>query len=173
MAEQNMIREIAERNVGLLALKPSRGRLTCTTRARLVEGLRCEIEEGRWRLAADMPTKAGGEDTAPTPGVLGRAALASCLVVGAATWAARLGLPVRCLEVEVEADFDARGELGVGDGVPPGYAEVRYVISIESRASKHELGELLGLVERHSPYRDVFARAIPLKGVWRLNGMEA
>ena len=61
----------------------------------------------------------------------------------------------------------------MGDGVPPGYAEVRYVISIESRASKHELDELLGLVERHSPYLDVFARAIPLKGVWRLNGMEA
>src|SRR5690348_7415054 len=173
MAEQNMIREIAERNVGLLALKPSRGRLTCTTRARLIEGLRCEIEEGQWKLAADMPTKAGGENTAPTPGVLGRAALASCLVIGVATWAARLGVAVGCLEVAVEADFDARGELGVGDGVPPGYSEVRYVISIESQAAKHELGELFGLVERHSPYLDIFGRAMPLKGVWRLNGMEA
>jgi uncharacterized OsmC-like protein len=173
MAEQHTIREIAERNIGLLALKPSRGHLTCTTRARLSEGLRCEIEEGRWKLAADMPTKAGGKDTAPTPGVLGRAALASCLVIGVATWAARRGVPVGCLEVEVEADFDARGELGVGDGVPPGYSEVRYVISVESRAAEHELGQLLGLVERHSPYLDVFGRAIPLKGVWRLNGMEA
>ena len=114
MADPGTIRQIIERNIKLLAVKPSRGQLTCTTRARLVDGLRCEIEEGPWRLAADMPAKAGGDETAPTPGVLGRAALASCLAIGIASWSARLGVPIETLEVEVQADFDARGELGVG-----------------------------------------------------------
>jgi uncharacterized OsmC-like protein len=170
VAEQRAIREIIERNVELLALKPSRGHLTCTARARLVGGLRCEIEEGPWRLAADLPAKVGGEDTAPTPGVLGRAALAGCLTIGIAHWAARLGVPVESLEVEVEADFDARGELGMGDGVPAGYSEVRYVVSIDSPAPRHELDRLLDTAERHSPYLDVFGRAIPLRGARRLNG---
>jgi uncharacterized OsmC-like protein len=173
-AERRAIREIAERHVGLLARKPSRGLLTCATRARLVGGLRCEIEEGPWRLAADMPAKVGGGATAPTPGVLGRAALAGCLAIGIAAWAARLGVPIDGLEVEVEADFDARGELGVGGGgIPAGYSEVRYAVSIESGAPRPELERLLDLAERHSPYLDVFGRAIPLKGVRRLNGREA
>jgi uncharacterized OsmC-like protein len=173
MVEPCTIRAIVDRNVELLGLKPSRGHLTCTTRARLVDGLRCEIEEGRWRLAADMPAKAGGEETAPTPGMLGRAALASCLAIGIAIWSARLGVTIDGLEVEVQADFDARGELGMGDGIPPGYSEVRYAVSIESRAPEHELERLLALAERHSPYLDVFGRAIPLKRVRHLSGREA
>ena len=101
----------------LLMAKPERGHLSCATRARLVDGLRCEIEEGPWRLAADMPAKVGGTDSAPTPGVLGRGALAGCLAIGIASWAARLGVPLDALEVEVQADFDARGELGNGTAV--------------------------------------------------------
>ena len=170
MTDQGAIRAIVERNVQLLALKPSRGHLTCATKARLVDGLRCEIEEGPWKFAADMPAKVGGDETAPTPGVLGRGALASCLAIGIATWSARLGVPIDALEVEVQADFDARGELGVGNGIPPGYTEVRYVVSIESRASKHDLDKLLSMAERCSPYLDVFGRAVALGGVLRLNG---
>lgn len=170
MADQCTIGAIAERNVRTLRLKPSRGLLRCTTRSRLVDGLRCEIEEGPWRFAADMPLKAGGEDTAPTPGVLGRGALASCLTIGIATWAARLGVPIEALEVEIEADFDVRGELGVGNDVPAGYTEVRYRVSIESRASRRALAEVVDRAERHSPYLDVFGRAVALRRVVRLNG---
>jgi uncharacterized OsmC-like protein len=170
--DQLAIREIAERNIRLLAARPDRGHLSCATRARLVDGLRCEIEEGPWRLAADMPAKVGGDESAPTPGVLGRGALAGCLTIGIAAWAARLGVPLDALEVEVQADFDARGELGMGD-VPPGYQEVRYVVSIASPASRHELDRLLAMAERHSPYLDVFGRAIALRRALRLNGKEA
>src|SRR5262245_51533766 len=104
MADRASIREIAERNVQLLALKPERGLRTCTTRARLGPGLRCEIEEGSWRLAADMPARLGGDETAPTPGVLGRGALASCVAMGVASWAARLDVPLEGVEVEVQSD---------------------------------------------------------------------
>jgi len=173
MTDQGAIRAIAERNIELLSLKPSRGRLSCATKARLVDGLRCEIEEGPWKFAADMPAKVGGDETAPTPGVLGRGALASCLTIGIASWAARLGMPLDALEVEVQADFDARGELGMGNGVPPGYTEVRYLVSIESPAPREQLDELLRLAERHSPYLDVFGRAIALSRALRLNGEEA
>jgi uncharacterized OsmC-like protein len=172
MAEQGTIREIVERNIELLALKPARGQLTRATRARLAGGLRCEIEEGPWKFSADMPAKAGGADTAPTPGALGRGALASCLTVGIAVWAARLGVPVDAVEVEVQTDFDARGELGMGD-VPPGYSEVRYVVRIDSPASRRQLDEMLALAERHSPYLDVFGRAIALRRVLQVNGVEA
>ena len=135
MVDPAKIREIAERNAEFLALKPARGHLTGVTKARWVDGLRSEVEEGPWKVAVDMPLKAGGDETAPTPGMLGRGALASCLVTGISMWAARLGVPIDALEVEVQGDFDARGELGVGDNIPPGYQEIRYLISIDSPAS--------------------------------------
>lgn len=155
----------------MLALKPTRGHLTGVTKARVVDGLRAEIEEGSWKLAADMPLKAGGDETAPTPGMLGRGALASCLAIGISMWAARLGVPIDELEVEVQADFDVRGELGVGD-VRAGYQEVRYQITIDSPASEKALIELLETAERHSPYVDVFSRGQTLKRALRLNGKE-
>jgi uncharacterized OsmC-like protein len=170
--DQLAIREIAERNVRLLAARPDRGHLRCATRARLVAGLRCEIEEGPWKFAADMPAKVGGADSAPNPGVLGRGALAGCLTIGIAAWAARLGVPIDGIEVEVEVDFDARGELGLGD-VPPGYQEVRYTVSIDSPAPRRDVDRLLAMAERHSPYLDVFGRAIALKRALRVNGREA
>ncbi len=172
MVEPRTIREIAERNARTLALKPSRGHLTGVTKARVVGGLRCEITDGPWKLAADMPVKAGGEETAPTPGALGRGALASCLAIGITTWAARLGIAIDALEVEVQADFDARGELGVGKDIPPGYQEVRYSVSIDSPASEESLAELIETAERHSPYLDVFSRAQNMERVLRLNGIE-
>ena len=173
MADPGTIRQIADRNMQMLALKPGRGRLTGRTRARLVDGLRCEIEEGAWRIAADMPAKAGGDEPAPTPSVLGRGALASCLAIGVASWAARRGVQIDAVEVEVEADFDARGELGMNDGIPAGYSEVRYAISIDSPAPVEEICELITIVQRHSPYLDVFGRALPLHGSIHLNGREA
>ncbi len=170
MADPTTIREIAERNARTLALKPSRGHLTGVTKARIAGGLRCEIEEGPWKLAADMPVKAGGDDTAPTPGMLGRGALASCLAIGITIWAARLGIPIDALEVEVQADFDARGELGVGKHIPLGYQEVRYLVSLDSPASEEALVELLATAERHSPYLDVFSRTQTMERILRLNG---
>lgn len=171
MVDPTKIQEIAERNAKMLALKPNRGHLTGVTKAHLVDGLRCEIEEGQWKLATDMPAKAGGDETGPTPGMLGRGALASCLVIGISMWAARLGVPIEALEVEVQTDFDVRGEMGVGDA-RAGYHEVRYQVSIDSPASEETLADLLETAERHSPYIDVFSRAQNMKRIVRLNGNE-
>ena len=170
--DQETIGQIFERNVQTLTKRPSRGFLTATTKARLVEGTRCEIEEGKWRLAADMIAKVGGTETAPVPGVLGRAALASCLVLGITRWAARLDVPIEALEVDVQADFDARGELGMSDEIRPGYGEGRYTVSIRSPAPEDKIEELLDLAERYSPYLDVFGQAIPLRPTRRVNAAE-
>ena len=171
MADTARIREISERNARVLSLRPDKGHLTGATRARIEDGLRCIVEDGPWRLATDMPRKAGGDETAPTPGVLGRGALASCLAIGISMWAARLEIPIDAIEVEVLADFDARGELGVG-GARAGYEDIRHQVHVDSPASKEEVLELIEIAERHSPYLDVFSRAQPMRRILTLNGME-
>jgi uncharacterized OsmC-like protein len=172
MADPQKIREIAERNVKLLSLNSGRGNLKGVTTARIEDGLRCVIEDGPWKLSADMPVKAGGEETAPSPGTLGRGALASCIAINIAGWAARREVPIEAVQVEVQADFDARGELGMDDSIPPGYQEVRYVISIDSPASADEVAKLVEVAERYSPYVDVFARGQTMKRIVHLNGEE-
>ena len=172
MPDTTTIRDIAERNVAILESTPSKGHMTGVTKARIVDGLRCEVKEDGWTFAADMPEKAGGDGSAPTPGMFGRGALASCLAIGITMWAARMGVQLDDLEVEVQADFDARGELGVDPDVWPGYQEVRYAVSIESPAARDAVEKLLATAERHSPYVDVFGRAQPMVRRARLNGKE-
>ena len=172
MADPATIRSICERNVKMLSLRPERGHLRGSTRARVEDGLRCVIEDGGCTLSTDMPGKAGGENSAPTPGVLGRGALASCLAIGITMWAARMQIPLRSLEVEVLADFDARGELGVDRQVRAGYQHVRREIHIDSPASNDELLRLIEIAERHSPYLDVFGRAQDMGQALLINGKE-
>lgn len=172
MADPETIRDTVERNVKFLALKPDRGHLTVNTTARIVDGLRCEVQEGDWKLSTDLPVKAGGENTAPTPGMLGRGALASCLAIGITMWAARLGVPLDAIEVDVECHFDARSELGANDDLHAGYKAIRYRITIDSPASAEAVDALLRKAERHSPYLDIFSSARSLERIVRLNGEE-
>lgn len=164
--EEERIRTAFERSVRALSLRPGRGRGTAVTRVRLGEGLTCEVEDGPWRLVVSMPEKVGGAGAGPNPGVVGRAALGSCLAVGYRMWAARRGVPLRSLTVEVEADYDVRGELGVDRDVSPAYSEIRLVVSVESEASESRIEEVLAEAEAHSPYWRMFER--PTRIVRRL-----
>jgi uncharacterized OsmC-like protein len=162
MAIAEGIREALERNVKAVTLRPSVGQGTKVTRVRLGEHLRCEIEEGSWKLTAGMPAAFGGDETAPTPGVFGRAALGSCLVLGYAMWAARLEVPLSSLEVEVHSDFDARGELGVSEEVRPGHTAIRYVVRVTSDASADVINRWLDTADRYSSWRDNIVNPVPL-----------
>jgi uncharacterized OsmC-like protein len=152
------IKSAFERNVKALNEKPSLGRSTGSSKIRVRSGLVCDIEEGRWRLTADMPEGAGGTAAAPTPGVYGRAALGSCLAMGYTMYAAKLGVPIESLEIELYADYDDGALFGVGDAVP-GYTEVRYVVTIETSAPEADVLRVLDEGDAHSPYLDVFRRA--------------
>jgi uncharacterized OsmC-like protein len=152
------IRIAFDRCVKTLTLRPSRGRSTGVSRTRLRHGLTCEIEEGPWRLTADMPVQVGGSATAPTPGVFGRAAFGSCLAICYMMRAARLGVPITAIDVEVQADYDDGALFGVGAS-PPGYSEVRYTVTVESPASESDITRVLDEGDAHSPYLDIFRRA--------------
>ena len=141
-------------------LKPAKGRNTAVSKARIIDGLTCEIIEDNWKFSVDMPEGIGGNNTAPTPGVYGRAALGSCLAIGYMMKATELGIPIKNLEVEVQADFDDGAMLGTADkNIPPGYFEVRYTITIESDAPEEKIIKMLDDGDKHSPYLDVFSRA--------------
>lgn len=158
MIDTQQIGTAFERNARALAKRPALGLNTATTVVRIHDGLRCEIEEGAWHLTADMPPTVGGTGAGPTPGVLGRAALGSCLAMGYVLYAAQAGLPLAGITVEVEADFDDGALFGVSDA-PPGYLGVRYTVTVVTDAPEADVLRVLDDADAHSPYRDVFARA--------------
>jgi uncharacterized OsmC-like protein len=155
MSPTTHIKEMLDRNARALEMRPAIGRNTAVTRVRLREGLACDVEEGAWKLKVDMSPKSGGTGSAPNPGILGRASLGSCLAVGYAMWAARLEVPIRSLEVEVQADFDSRAEYGV-EGGKPGYEQVRCIVTIESDAPEEDLRRVIAQADAGSSYLHVW-----------------
>ena len=162
MKKQSEIKFSFERVAEHLALNPERGCNTLVSTTRIIDGLACRTEEGEWTLSADLPSKAGGSNTGPTPGVLGRAALGSCLAIGYMLWASKLGVPIDSLEVEIQADSDDGALFGTSEA-PPGYSEVRYYVRVQSSASEEEIFKVLDAGDKHDPYLDIFSRAIPCK----------
>jgi uncharacterized OsmC-like protein len=162
LVNEEQIRTAIDRNVKAVSLRPSVGQGTAVTTARLRDGLTCDITEGPWTLVAGMTEKYGGTNAGPNPGVLGRAALGSCLVIGYAMWAARLGVPLDALEIEIHASYDVRGELGVNDEVRPGYSEIRYVVTVASPAPAEDIERWLDTADKYSSWRDNIANAVPM-----------
>ena len=159
---QETIREAFERSQKALTLRPAMGRGTAKTTVRLRDGLACVAQDGRWELAIDMSQKSGGTGAAPDPGVFGRTALGSCLAIGYARWAARQGIQFDEIEVEIQADYDAAGEYGIGDR-SPGYGQVRYVVRIETEADERDVVRLLDEADSHSPWLDVFEHPVEVR----------
>jgi uncharacterized OsmC-like protein len=160
MPVHEKIRSAVARVSAALAKRPELGRSTARSVARIKDGLTCEVKEGDWTFVADMPVNAGGNGAGPTPGVFGRAALGSCLAIGYMMKAATMGIPINSLEVEVQADFDDGVLFGVAaPDVPPGYLQVRYVVTVDSEATEELILSMLDDADRHSPYLDIFSRA--------------
>ncbi len=157
MTKTEQIKRVLDRNTKAMSLRPASGMGTAVTRITMQDGLTCQVEEGPWKLTVAISPNMGGDDRGPNPGILGRAALGTCLAMSYKMWAARRGVPITSLSVEVQADYDARGML-CSNEVPAGYTEVRYVVSIESEAAESEVIELLDKADAHSSYLDVFAR---------------
>jgi len=159
MAGPDEIRTQVVHKVEGVVAEPATGCGTATTKVTLKPDLECEIEDGPWRLTAGMSPVWGGNNAGPNPGVLGRGAFGTCLAIGYAIWAARLGVPIDALEVLVHGDYDARGELGIADDVPPGYLQVRYHVTVTSPAPEADVLRVLDTADKHSPYLDVHVRA--------------
>ncbi len=160
---QEVIKTAIERNVRAVSLRPSVGQGTAITKVTWREGLTCDVEEGPWKLVVGMTEKYGGSNAGPNPGVYGRAAVGSCLAIGYMMWASRLEIPVRSLEVEVQADYDVRGELAVEDSVRPGYTRMRYIVTIDSDAPEADVMRLLDTADRYSSWRDDLANPVPME----------
>lgn len=162
MSSAATIKDALERNVKVLSARPAVGQGTAVTKVTLQPGLACDVEDGPWKFSVGMTDKYGGQNNAPNPGVYGRAALGSCLAIGYGMWAARLGIDVRSLTVEIRANYDVRGELGVDDTVRPGYGSMVYIVTVDTDAPDADVHRWLDTADRHSSWLDDLRNPVPV-----------
>lgn len=94
MDTQSGIKLKFERNLKATILKPSLGMGTSVSTTKITNGLACQVTEGEWSVNVDMPSEMGGNNSEPTPGVFGRAALGSCLAIGYKLHASKMDIPI-------------------------------------------------------------------------------
>jgi uncharacterized OsmC-like protein len=148
------IREAIEKVSKVLSEKPEKARIkNPPATASLVDGLKCQVTgPSGEKLQTDMPAGVGGGATAPTPGWLMRAALASCNATCIAIRAAKGGINLAKLEVTVSSESDNRGMLGLDDNVPAGLQDLRVHVRINAPGtSAEDLDELVRWACSHSP----------------------
>jgi uncharacterized OsmC-like protein len=161
----NAIRDSILNVRAALASKPDAGPAPDRPAVAVIEdSLRCRADGGDgWSVVTDMPAAVGGSGTAPTPGWLIRAALASCAATTIAMRAAELEIHLTRLEVTAESETDMRGLLGAGEGVDPGPASGRLRVRLAADADEQRLEELVEWADSHSPVGDCVRRAVPVE----------
>jgi uncharacterized OsmC-like protein len=151
-----------DRNIKAIGLRPSIGQGTAVTKVRIRGAVTAEIEDGGWKLVADEGVKDGGNGAGPDAGVFGRAAVGSCLAMGYAMWSAQMGVPIDGIEVDVAADYDARGMYGLDESVAPGWGAVRYTVRIESSAPEADVRRVVEYADAHSPLLYDFSQPLSI-----------
>jgi uncharacterized OsmC-like protein len=147
----------------MLARRGDFGHHTATTVTTVVDGVRCRTDEGPWSIETDLPAALGGEGAAPSPSVLARAALSSCLATGYVLRAARHGVELTSVTVHVEADSEIAGMLVCGAPEPAGFREIRCHVEVESPADEACVRRILDESDSLSPLLDLFVRANPVR----------
>jgi uncharacterized OsmC-like protein len=157
------VKESIENAVRYLSEHPDEARYTdSSARATLGEALRTEVTgPDGLRVVTDMPSGIGGRGEEPSPGWLYRASLASCVASTIGMEAAREGVTLRSLEVEVDSESDDRGILGMDEAVPAGPLSTR--IRVRASAEGVDEGRLRGILDRGAarcPVCDATKRAV-------------
>jgi uncharacterized OsmC-like protein len=139
-------------------------RQTAHTQALVQDGQLVPSRTTTHVLESDEPLALLGTDHAASPGEFILQALAGCYAVTFATYAATRGIELSSLRLELQADFDLHGFLGLADEIRPGAKEIRVFVHAESPNAGHdELAELTTVVEAHSPIRDTLAGAVNVR----------
>jgi uncharacterized OsmC-like protein len=151
---QDSIREALDKTAAMLTANPdhARGKNVPAT-ASYDGGMKFTITGPNGeKVESDMPGSFGGSASAPPPGWMLRAALASCLGSVIAMRAARLGMAIDKLDVRVESESDNRGMLGLDDRVPAGLSALRARVHIAAKdVARGELEALVRWADEHSP----------------------
>jgi len=151
-----------DRAAKMIEAKPQIGQRAYKSVASVASGLACSVSEKEWTFASDTPEAMGGDNGAPSPSTLFRAAVASCVAMGIKMWAARMEVAVEHVEVQFETSVDARGQFGVCDDVSPGFEQASLKIRVVSEEAEDAVHGAVTASLRYSPMIDALKDGFPM-----------
>jgi uncharacterized OsmC-like protein len=157
------IREALEKATRYLTEHPDDARSTDSLATAVLEsGLRVRISgPANESAVTDMVPSVGGKGSAPSPGWLFRAALASCVATLIAMRAAQLGRSVDGVKVLVDSESDDQGILGIDPSVPAGPLSVRIRVNLSANGTDAgDVSELVTWAVDHCPVVDAVRRPV-------------
>jgi uncharacterized OsmC-like protein len=158
----------------LIRDNPAMGACRFKARSTWLGGTHTQVTVGEWTaggqpmaprprrfvLMVDEPDLLGGADTAPNPIEVLMSALCGCVTLGIATNGALFDVPIDAIELEMEADLDARGFLGHDKSVPNGVTDIRYTVTVKSPAPEDKVRRCKETIDRKSPVRNTLANPV-------------
>ena len=116
------LKDLHERKVRAMLRRPAFARAQGRARAELeAERTACVVDLGGGHtVPVDLPADEGGTGSGPHPGQLTLAGLAAGAAIGYRLWAARLAVPIAGVTVELDCDYDLRGQMGPVHAERPG-----------------------------------------------------
>lgn len=150
-----------------LAEHPTAGVIHPAARTELVAGTATEVtvRAGNHGFTIDEPPVLGGTDLGANPVEHLLASLGACQVITYQVWAARLGIAIDSVEVDLTGDLDVRGFFGVDPDVRPGFSSIRADVRISGPETAERYAELTQVVEEHCPVLDVLTNGVPVSSV--------
>ncbi len=162
MGRNENIRVAVERVADVFRKKPATAFNTKRASGPIESGLVCRARQDNHTAVMDMPEPIGGEGSAPSPGFHIRVGLVGCIAVGIKLTAAREGIDVGAIEVDVEMDFDDAAMIGVSDNTAAPL-ETRVTIAVESAAPWDAVTAMVGRALERDPYFVAFRDAQSVK----------
>jgi uncharacterized OsmC-like protein len=129
---------------------------------RWLGGYRTEARVGpEEALAGDEPVALAGTNTGPSPEDLLLGAVGQCLIVGLAGLAAKRGVAIRSLSVDVDGDVNLPAAYGIADG-HPGFQAIRIAVQLDADANRLELEALVDHALAHAPIPSTVSNPVPV-----------
>lgn len=158
--------------VEALAANPTAGVIRPTAQTALIPGSATEVtvRAGEHGFTIDEPAALGGTDLGANPVEHLLASLGACQVITYQVWAAKLGIEIDEVEVDVTGDLDVRGFFGVDEAVRPGFQSIQAKVRISGPETEERYAELTAIVEEHCPVLDVLTNSVPVSSNFQYNG---
>jgi uncharacterized OsmC-like protein len=116
-----------------------------------------------FELHGDEPPALLGENHGPSATEAALHALAACLNTTFIYHAAARGVEVEDLRIELEAELDLRGLLGLSGEVRNGYSKIELTFHVKANAPEDTCRELCELAKKHSPVYDMLSHGVPIE----------
>ena len=156
---------VAQTSTGLSDASADAATVRFDVRASLATGTNTQVDitAGQHSFTIDEPPALGGQDVGANPVEHLLAALAACQVITVKVWAAKLGVTVDDVDVELSGPIDLRGFLGVDPDVRPGFGEIEVTARISGPEPAGAYDELIRKVEEHCPVLDNLTAGVPVR----------